>query len=311
MNYYDEIVSLNDEERHEYVKNRINELEELAKKIESGVETIGYGVDYNLVRQEENEIDVNVYNIYKGYIKKGTRVVFGLSYIIREKLLGNSGYYYYIDTDEYIYEFCDWIKDITIESEIELFLYIQKFIKKYFGTIPFMSREKMFELLYKDDNSFYSPVKEHGLSWFKAKGNAQCSEYAVLAQNLLSFFGMDSYLLQGEIKEENGVEGSHAFNFISCTDDETGKNCFCLLDFSMPVVIFDMNFEYKGEFPFSYFLEDFDEDDLLDYYDNSTILSCPNHMYIIMNNNMIEVPLTTHRDYYINHVIKPTLTKNR
>ena len=79
----------------------------------------------------------------------------------------------------------------------------------------------------------------------------------------------------------------------------------------MPVVIFDMNFEYIGEFPFSYFLEDFDEDDLLDYYNNSTILSCPNHMYIIMNNNIIEVPLTTHRDYYIKHVIKPTLTKNR
>ena len=313
MYYYLKLLETREDNRNIFIKNRIEELEEESKRYENDLETIGYYLDYNPVSQtEKDNVYIDMCGIYKGYARKGTRIVFGISFMNDKKcLVGNDGNYYYIDTDDYIYEFCDWIKDIKIEDEFELFYCIQKFIKKYFGTIPSMNREKMFQLIYKDDYSFFKPLKEHGLSWFKEKGNAMCTEYAVLAQNLLSFFGIQSYLLFGEEKENNDSSEYHAFNFISCKDDDTGNECMCLMDFAMPVGIYNLNHELKGEFPYTFFLEDFDEDDLMDYYENEKVFSSPDHMYMMINDDIMEISLSTTREYCVKHEIIPKIVENK
>ena len=62
----------------------------------------------------------------------------------------------------------------------------------------------------------------------KKQGVAQCTERAVIAQNLLKVCGYDSQVVFGSCKSR-GVAEEHAYNLVSID----GKNC--LLDFSNTV----------------------------------------------------------------------------
>ncbi len=307
MYYYQEIEELTEEELKKYVQERIKDLELDSKVWNKGIETIGYNLDYNPISQlnDQKELFIDIRNVYGGYIPKGMRIVYGLSYNYdQDGLVGNDGKYYYIDTDDYIYEFCSWIKDKGIINEFELFYYLQDFIKQYFGLIPDISREEMFSLLYKDEKTYFPPVKEHGLSWFKKKGNAMCTEYAVIAQNILSFFDIESYIMIGKEKIDSTPSENHAFNIISYTENETGEEYSAIIDFATPVAIYNPKFEYIGEFPFLGPIEELTEDFITDL-NNEGKLEFQEYCYLSLANDIIELAYPKKRIYFVTHELTP------
>ena len=308
MYYYKKIKNLSDKKLKKYIKNRIEELALDSKTCNEEVDTIGYDLDFNPKNQldENKNLMVDIRNLYNGYIPKGMRIVYGLSYDYdQDGLVSNDGKYYYLDTEDYIYEFCKEIQKRDMLNEFELFYYLQDFIKKYFGLTPTINRENMFKMLYKDENNYYKPVNEHGLSWFKKKGNAMCTEYAVVAQNILSFFGMDTYMMIAKEKIRDNEPESHAFNFVSYTESETGKEKATLIDFATPIPIYDLQFKFIGEFPFLGKVDNLDEDFFNKLNDDEEELEFPEYCYLLVGDGIVEVAYTTRRKYYVSHNLTP------
>lgn len=86
MDFLEIIKVLNDEELEKVVKEKIKGLE-LEKSLDESSE-IGYILDYNPTRFDISVIDdmkcfeLGISCFYTGYIKKGTKVIFGLFYIL-------------------------------------------------------------------------------------------------------------------------------------------------------------------------------------------------------------------------------------
>lgn len=82
MYYYQEILHLTQKELYGYITDRIEELELESKTWNKEVDTIGYDLDFNPKYQlgEDKNLMVDIRNLYSGYIPKGTRIVYGLSY---------------------------------------------------------------------------------------------------------------------------------------------------------------------------------------------------------------------------------------
>lgn len=263
MYILEEIQKLSDEELEEYIKNRINELEENSKRINEDIDTIGYILDYNpsefnLLEEDDDNLEVDLQCTYNGYIPKGMRMVYGLTYT-KEKIAKNSGSYYYIDTDDYVYMFLKYIKDKEVNSEHDLFVYLQFFIKNYLGWIEKISRDDMFNMIYKNEKSYYDRVEEHNFSWFKNKGNAMCSEISLMAQNILAFFGFNTYIVIGYEKTKENDGECHAYNLVSFNCSETNELAEILIDFSNYTYAYDYKGERINRTPFIGILDDINE----------------------------------------------------
>lgn len=314
MNYYQEIQQLSPKQMQEYISMRIEELEFNSRAIQNDETIIGYELDYNLTNQldDGNNLIIDVHNFYGGYIPKGTKIVYGLYYNFKKDgLAGNDGKYYYIDTDDYIYAFCKMIQDKEIESEFELFYYLQDFLKKYFGLLVTIDREDMFSMIYQSDKTFFKPTKEHGLSWFKGKGNAMCTEYAVVVQNILSFFGFDCYMMIGKEKIKGESEEYHAFNFISYQEQDSLEEINALIDFATPVAIYNYNLEYVGEFPFLGFLENLDEELINQINSSQKILRFQEHCYIAASEDVYQQFYQNERKYYVDEILNTNSVTNK
>ena len=214
------IKRLDDKELRNFVEERIEFLEE----DEYGMypDTIGYVVDYNpestiLTKENENTIaDTILRNNYMGYISYGTRIVYGIATDKEGLVKTNLGRYYYIDDDDYIFGFCKSIRDKEITDIYMFFDLIFNYIQDYFGIIEQIDRDKMTNLILKKEYHFFDPIYENRLSMFKKKGNAQCSEIALAAQNILSFFAIESnYITQHKnfIKDSKKCPKSKLFAF--------------------------------------------------------------------------------------------------
>lgn len=205
------IKRLDDKELRNFVEERIEFLEE----DEDGMypDTIGYIVDYNpestiLTKENENTIaDTILRNNYMGYIPYGTRIVYGIATDKEGLVKTNLGRYYYIDDDDYIFGFCKSIRDKEITDIYMLFDLIFNYIQDYFGIIEQIDRDKMTNLILKKEYHFFDPIYENRLSMFKKKGNAQCSEIALAAQNILSFFAIESNYIFGSLRRITTEDG--------------------------------------------------------------------------------------------------------
>ncbi len=261
MYILEKIKKLDDKELEEYTKLRIEELEENARKINKDIDTIGYLLDYNpsafdlLDKSEDDSLEIDLQCTYNGYIPKGTRMVYGLTYT-KEKVAENAGSYYYIDTDEYIYMFLKYIKDRRVDSEHDLFVYILYFIRNYLGWFEKISRDDMFKMFYKNETTFYDPIEEHKFSWFKGMGNGMCSEIALMAQNILAFLEFNTAIVIGYEKTRENDGENHAYNLISFNDSETYELVELLIDFSNYIYVYDHNYKRIDRFPFTGELED-------------------------------------------------------
>ena len=117
MDFYEELLKLDDEELEKVVREKINKLEEVSYEDNPNLDTIGYEIDYNPTKyliellNGEDTIGIDSNCFYVGYARRGLRVVYGLSYG-HENLVSNDGNYYYLDDDSYVLEFCKYIREI-------------------------------------------------------------------------------------------------------------------------------------------------------------------------------------------------------
>lgn len=255
MEIVEYIKDLDDKELEEFYNERIEFLEE---NTNSNTYSIGYGLDYNpsafnLLDFDEEIPKVELIAGFNGYIPLETKIVYGMVYNESAKVTSNYGHYYYIDDNSYVYDFIKSIKGKGINSIYELFDLIYEFIYDYFGYIETITREDMMKLVAKNNTAFYKPVEEHKYSMFKGKGNAQCSEISIMAQNILSFLGIDSKLIIGTHRMENDDMEGHAYNMVQYEED--GEEKSILIDFSASVFVIDFNHKVIGYAPFIHYLD--------------------------------------------------------
>ena len=301
MDFYNEIIKFDKESAREITKERLKYLEDNC----IGPSILGYKIGSKFTKQEVLEkngktiFDLDISCFYPGYLKKNTKVVYGLFY----DNLGNAsndGNYYYIDYDNYIYDFVDFIKDKDVVNEADLFGYILDFLKEYFGNIEKIKREDMFKLILDKNQVNIDPVNEHKLSSFKGKGNAMCTEYAVMAQNILSVFGIDCYLMIGTQKLGSDAGEWHAFNLVSYIDEDDNEKSY-LVDFCNCVTIFDERFNRIGFNPFIREIDTIDQELVNDLINNEKHLVLPNYNYYVLGNSIFEITDGRFRDYNLDN----------
>lgn len=317
MDFLEEIYTLNDEDLTKRIKEKIEELEEQSKIDNHDINEIGFLLDYNpndyyLMDPNKESFCVKLRCFYGGFIPKGMKMIYGLTYN-HNGIASNEGRYYTIDDDSYLYDFCKYIKDKDIINEYELFEYTLDFMRDYFGNIKQLEREDMLKMIYqnKDTRVAYHPTQERGLSWFKNKGNAMCSEYAVMAQNILSLFDMQMCLVVGREQTGNEKGESHAFNFVTFTEKETGEEVNALIDFANFVHIYDMNFKKVGASPFIHYIDNLDEEYMMKFLSEDEHLVLPDYSYYILGDKMSQIEYERNRDYYVDKELIPDESVNK
>jgi len=298
MEFYNKLRSIKDEDVDSLVRNRINELE---SNLDDDV-VLGFHVESdmeNFLDDDGDHFYVDMRCYHKGYIKKGTKMVYGVEYN-SDGDIGNNGNYYYMNDESYLYEFCHYIKDQEVCDEVDLFDHIMFFLKNYFGVIKKQDRGEMFSLLVDRYGKFIQPVNDHDISWFKGSGNAMCSEYSSVAQNIMSLFGIDSYLIIGREITGNDAGQSHAFNLVSINDDDN-----LLVDFANHVVVYDIDFSKMGDSPFIGEIDKIDDQFVIDLVYNDKVLSFEDYNYLFVGDQLLQIAYDRNRHYYVESELIP------
>ncbi len=181
-------------------------------------------------------IDVNA--IHKGFINPKTRIKFATHTM-------NS---YSMKTMDYFYEFARYLRNSKIKNTGSLVMNIETFINNYFGINESSNdyRDNYFDSLAfnttETDDEYFAKLDNLEIGDLKGKKLAMCTERAALAQNLLSFFDIESYYCMGCVNND-GREEPHCFNIAK------GKKDYRLLDYSIPTPIY-RNGEHIGWAPF-------------------------------------------------------------
>lgn len=199
--------------------------------------------------QELNEfsvpIKIDTNSIFSGFISKNSVVYFSDFHWDLNKGLGSL---YGMKTTDYFYEFFDFLSDRNLISKIDVINYVSSFLKKYFaeeGTKK-NDREVLFDdicnqLDHMDDKDKFLRCKNNwmNIGIFKGRSAAECTEHAVIAQNLLSICDIESCYVSGNMKTSNSNE-AHAFTIFKMNDE------YYLLDSTNPVCLFDEKDNYVG-----------------------------------------------------------------
>jgi len=144
---------------------------------------------------------------------------------------------YSMKTTDYIYEFAKYVKKNNINTRGGLVKNVENFINDYFGNSNGADmRDTYFDQIAfrttTTDDEYFEKLENLEIGDLKGKNVAMCTERAALAQNLLSLFGFDIYYCMGCVNN-NAKEESHCFNIARA------KDTFMLLDYSLPVSIFE------------------------------------------------------------------------
>ena len=296
-----------DEELKELIGHYIEERTKDAKDINIDINVIGYDIDINANKYQINESNKNIVSYYgftnawSGYIPKDMKITYGRSKSIYDNFsLRNSGWYYYVDDDSYIYEFFQYIKDLDLEYDYDIFLEINNFIERKFGNrINPKVREEIHKLFTeKDGYTYIRPIKEHSIKDFYGNGSAMCSEKALVAENLLSILGFEVIYVHDE---------KHAYNLLikSWEDQEDvdennnpkEKIEVYILDFSDSVPSFDINHEFIRFEPYYMQIEGADEEFLNRFISDYEPIELPDYINFVVGKETIVIPLARSRTY--------------
>ena len=309
LNY---IKTLNDDELDEFIESRIVALEENFKKVNSGVDLVGYRLDINndeiILDQNPNTRTVKYVHKVRGYLPKNFKIVYGFDHLSNGKIT-NGGKYYYLDDDSYIKDFIKSIRDEDISDEFDLINYIYDYLSMYFGDDENckVSRDDMFKLIAKDACNYYKPIEEHKLSDFKDRGNALCSERSIVGQNIMSFFNLDTILLFGHMEGQTNIgedsysaDNIHAYN-IFIKRDKRGipdyENDVYLVDFTNPEIVYDIAGKIKYANPFVFQLENgFHR--LIDFLNKDDSLQTYSLDYLLINGTEYPYNYSGKRNYF-------------
>ena len=168
--------------------------------------------------------------IHRGYISRDTTIEFD----------DTIGAQYKIKDLDYLREAIQCLQrnKEKINSGLKLFNNIFLYLNSYFG-VPksldsnnrendtrwdIINRKKNLSDL--EDDEYWDAINNIDISIFKGEYSAMCSERSALAQNLMSFFGYESYYINGHISVD-GDDGGHAYTVVA---DTNGAKC--LIDYS-------------------------------------------------------------------------------
>ena len=303
MEFYYELMNTNEEHREDLIRKRIDEKEEIARSYQKDV--IGYRVGEQsgyCLDPDGKSVCVNVRCFHQGFIPTNCKIVYG-AHFKSDGFASNRGNYYYLDNHDYIKEFCRFVTKYELNDEFDFFDTVLVFLRDYFGMIPSQDREKMFQLMVDSKGEYLSPNNEHTMDWFRGNGNAMCTEYSVMAQNIMSFFGFESYVVIGQEKTDGYKEESHAFNIVSFYGEGDIEPTHMILDYSGFVNVYDLKFHKIAESPYIGYLENLDDDLLEDILLNEKHLVYDDYNYMVVGDRVFHLAFDRKRDYYVSNTI--------
>lgn len=290
-----------DEERRIILDHYINKAESRVKSMNFDTDTIGYQSEINSVPTNITNLDdiqeLHVYGtpFWLGFIPKDIKIVY--CFEIKNCAISNSGYYYYMNDYNYIYDFAKYIKNKKIKDDVTFMFYVNDFIYNYFFSIhESLDRDQLHHLIYDTNYKFFEPTKEHNITDFKGTGAAKCSEYAAMFQNILSVFGYDTIYIHGELDDETEKHSCHAYN-ITVVDDE-----YSIVDLALPINCIDYAKKIQRRYPYIYSLDGFTEDNLDSFLlgDNELVLDDLEAQ--IINNQLFTFGKTRKRVYRVDQM---------
>lgn len=231
------------------------------------------------------DVEYGLKTRFFGYVPLGMKIIYNSWFNKKNHLASNKGGYYYLDDDSYVFDFLKFVKNISISDDYELFLAISDFLRTYFlPPTSNMKREQLHKLIYKDEDTFFEPIRQHSIRDFKGNGSAMCSEYALLAQNLLSIFGFKCLYV---------IDNNHAYNILLYDDDRA-----FILDFLNVVGVYDIDFNLLREAPFLEFISESGYSEVKEMVDGKRI-KMDDYILQDINGNLYKHILKTERDYGI------------
>lgn len=302
MDFYEMIKNMTDVEIEKCLACKICNLENESKNINKS-NVIGYNIPCNLSKinllNKDGELEVEETFLHMGFVSKTTKVVYGNS-TSDNGMAASGGCYYFVDEESYIYDFCKFIKNVNVYNEEDFFEYVLLFINDYFGSNPSRTRDEMFQLILKTDYTYYEPINEHKFSDFKKKGNAKCTEYAVMANNILSVFDFDSCIVLGKEKYDFTYEADHAFNVVSYTDNNN-QRVDALIDFAHSVDVYDITFEKVGNSPYVVYFDNTDGNFVDKFLWGKVHLIEDDYSYMATENKLFKLYDCKIRDYSVSN----------
>jgi hypothetical protein len=218
------LLNADEKQTREIIEKRIAFLEESCNKVEE------------IVPSQSKQ------DPHHGYIGSNTRVCFQT----RGVGFGFSSSYRLKDTG-YLYEAVSFLQDKKdkINNGSDLFDEMESFFNSYFGIPDTSAGDRRVELIEKSidwkaptDEELFASFKNVDLSIFKGQHVAICAEHAAMAQNILSFFGYETYYTNGTVSI-NGKPQGHVFNIVV---DNAGQKH--IADFSVTSTME----EYRGNY---------------------------------------------------------------
>lgn len=281
------------EELKELADEAVKFFTDEGRKYNPDFDYIGTKLDINPINYHLDDINFEIEADYEarpfwmGYVPNGTKIVYGRFANDKYRTSVHGGYYYYNDDDSYIYEFFKYIKDKEVESDYDIIVEVNSFLRKklgkYFNPVD---KEQLNKLLYKTDDLFFRPVKEHSIKDYYNNGSALCSEYALMAQNILSALGLEVMMF---------ADYGHTYNIY--VEHEGEYSGIYVLDFSNWVEVVDINFNLIGVLPYYEKIEGADSDLIDKVVNEGKRIILPDYYFYFINGNMYKMVKNKNRDY--------------
>ena len=252
---FEEIVNEKDKEKRDLlIKEKLFELNETCEGV---------------------KIDTN--SIMTGFISNKSKVEFSDWHYDMDLGLGSI---YGMRTDNYFYEFFDFLVERNLTTKQNVSEYVSSFLKQYFDEKGKKdnNREILFEDIWRqldamhEDKDRFERCKKSWLDIgiFKNRSAAECTEHACITQNLLSFCDIECCYVAGHLKSQKSEEG-HAFNIFKMNGE------FYLIDSTNPYCLYDSNDKYAGCKSFIHKLQN---DDLVNFIENKGEIKLPKCNYM-------------------------------
>ena len=260
---------------------------------------IGYyseSEDKKCLLSDTNNFNIVYNTAWNGFIDKNVRITFG-GFYNRNGEGFFDGHYYYMDTRDFIYDFCYQYRDYEFIDVFELICLVKLSMDSYFSSLTFfneVSREEM--LLPLSIRIAGERVENHNFSDFKGKNNAMCTERAAFANNILSVYGVGTCLALGKVVR-NGKKTGHAFNFV---DMDGGLS---LVDFSICSDLYDPINKNTMKIPFVHDMGE-DKNRLSEMANTFENILCPSYYSYLCGDYMYSFYTGKARIYNIGDLVR-------
>lgn len=176
-------------------------------------------------------------NFFKGFIPLNTRI----------KYMNHAIETYGMETTDFFYEFAHFIRKYNINNKGALIHILDYFINSYFGYPGKLKREEIFHDIAwqktSTDEEFFAALANNKIGDLKGKGAAECTERSAVAEQILSLFGIEVYYCMGCV-DLGDKQDAHCFNIVK------RKNDYALLDYSIPVTLYNQDGSVRTFYPF-------------------------------------------------------------